>query len=86
MKTVRIYTIDGCPYCIELKEMLTKDNIEFVEVNVDLEENQIEYNELNRITKSDDVPIIRVGKNLLVPNISFQSINEAATLTKQFLA
>lgn len=86
MKTVRIYTIDGCPYCTELKEMLTKDNIEFVEVNVDLEENQIEYNELNRITKSDDVPIIRVGKNLLVPNISFQSINEAATLTKQFLA
>ena len=66
--------------------MLTKDNIEFVEVNVDLEENQIEYNELNRITKSVDVPIIRVGKNLLVPNISFQSINEAATLTKQFLA
>jgi len=82
---IRLYTIDNCPYCTELKELLMKENIEFTEVNVNLPENQDEYNKLHEITKSDDVPIIKVGKQLLVPNISFKSIKEGFDLTKKFL-
>jgi glutaredoxin len=82
---IKIYSIPECPYCIELKEILTKEGIEFTDVNVNLPENEAEYNKLHAITKSDDVPIVKVGKQLLVPNVSFRSIKEAAELTKKFL-
>ena len=26
---VVVYTMKGCPYCVELKELLVKENIEF---------------------------------------------------------
>lgn len=82
---VKIYSIPQCPYCTELKEKLTENNIEFLDVNVFLEENRDEYNMIIEKTNSDEVPIIRVGKQLLVPNVSFNSINEAFDLTNKFL-
>ena len=82
---IRLYTIPNCPYCTELKDLLIKEDIEFTEVNVNLPENQDEYNKLHEITKSDDVPIIKVGKQLLVPNISFKSIKEGFELAKKFI-
>jgi len=82
---VTIYSIPQCPYCNELKEKLTEANIEFKDVNVFLDENKTEYDAIVEKTKSDEVPIVRVGKQLLVPNISFHSISEAYDLTKKFL-
>jgi glutaredoxin 3 len=82
---VRIYSIENCPYCTELKEILTKEGIEFTDVNVNLPENEKEYDQIHEVTKSEEVPIVMVGKQLLVPNVSFQSIREAADLTKKFL-
>ena len=82
---VRIYTIKGCPYCEELKDLLTKDDVNFVEVDVSLDEHQKEYDKLFEITKSDDVPIVKVGKQILVPNVSFKTIQECCDLTKKFL-
>lgn len=82
---VKIYSIAECPYCKELKEILTTEGIEFVDVDVNLPENEAEWDKLHSITKSDDVPIVKVGKQLLVPNVSFRSIREAADLTKKFL-
>ena len=83
---VKVYTIEQCPYCSELKELLTKEGIEFTNVNVDLPENDTEYNQLHKITQSDDVPIVRVGKQLLVPNVSFRSISECCQLVIKFLS
>ena len=82
---IRIYTIPNCPFCSELKEILVKEGIEYTEVNVMLPENEKEYDKLYEITESDDVPIIKVGKHLLVPNKSFQSIREGVDLAKKFL-
>lgn len=83
---IKIYTITNCSFCAELKELLKTENIEFIDVNVDLDENEAEYNEINRISQSDDVPIIKVGKQLLVPNISFQSIKEGVYLIIKLLS
>jgi glutaredoxin 3 len=82
---IKVYSIPQCPYCTDLKEQLTADNIEFEDVNVLLTENQEEYKQVVEKTKSDEVPIVRVGKQLLVPNVSFHSIKEAFELTKKFL-
>lgn len=82
---VRVYSIPDCPYCTELKDIFTKEGIEFIDINVMLPENEKEYDDLHKIIKSDDVPVIKVGKQLLVPNVSFHSIRDAADLTKKFL-
>jgi glutaredoxin len=85
MDKVRIYSIENCPYCTELKEILTQEGVEFTDVNVNLPENEKEYDQIHEVTKSEEVPIVLVGKQLLVPNVSFQSIRECANLTKKFL-
>lgn len=85
MEKIKIYTIENCPYCVELKELLIKEGVEFTEVNVNLPENDAEYNKIHKITKSDDVPVIKVGKKLFIPNVSFRSISEVILLIKRFL-
>jgi glutaredoxin len=82
---VKIYSIPECPYCTELKEILTNEGVAFIDVNVNLPENDKEYNEIYEATQSDQVPIVRVKNQLLVPNVSFNSIREAADITKKFL-
>lgn len=82
---VKIYSIPNCPYCTELKEILKTEGVEFIDVDVMLEENEREYDALYKLTNSDDVPIIKVGKQILVPNVSFHSIREASLLVIKFL-
>jgi len=65
--------------------MLTNEGIEFIDVDVNLPENEEEFNKLYEITKCDDVPMVRVKNQVLIPNVSFRSINELFELTKQFL-
>ena len=84
MPKVFIYTIDSCPYCTELKEILTKEGVEFTDINVNLPENEKEYDKIYELTKSEMVSIIRVGKQLLVPEVSFKTIQEGAQLAKKF--
>ena len=83
---VTIYGFKDCPYCTELKDILTTEGIEFEDIDVNLPENQVEFNKVLEISKAEEVPIVKVGKQLLVPNVSFASIKEAAELVKKFLA
>jgi|688.fasta_scaffold289459_2 glutaredoxin 3 len=80
---IRIYSIPECPYCSDLKEKLTDQNIEFEDVNVFLEENVEEHKEVAEFTKSEEVPIVRVNKHFLVPNVSFHSIDECVETIKK---
>lgn len=83
---VTIYGFKGCPYCTELKEILTNEGIEFKDVDIELDENTEEFEKVREVSKADEVPIVKVGNQLLIPNVSFKSIKEAAELTKKFLA
>ena len=82
---VTIYGFKDCPYCTELKDILTSEGVEFKDVDINLPENEEEFNKIIEISKAEEVPIIKIGKQLLVPNVSFQSIKEAAELTVRFL-
>ena len=82
---VTIYGFKDCPYCTELKDILTAEGIEYKDVDVNLPENAEEFDKIMQISKAEEVPIVKVGKQLLVPNVSFRSIKEAAELTKKFL-
>ena len=75
----------NCPYCAELKELLTTENIEFNDIDIDDKEYEKEVNEIMEASKANEIPIIRVEKQLFVPNISFKSITEAVELTKKFI-
>mgnify|MGYP001558679060 CR=1 FL=1 len=82
---IRIYSIPKCPYCNELKELLQKENIEYKDIDVDLPENQKEFNKVLEIAKTEYLPIVLVNKRLLVANKSFQTILECVELIKKFL-
>jgi glutaredoxin len=82
---IKIYTMPTCIYCNELKEILKTENIEYQEVNIMLPENESEYDKICEITKSEQVPIVLVGNQLLVPEVSFKTIKESVELVKRFL-
>lgn len=82
---VTIYSIPSCPYCNELKEILTERNIKFRDVDVNLPENEKEFDRIYAVTKSDDVPTVMVYNQLLVPERSFKTIEECADLIVRFL-
>lgn len=82
---VRIYTIQKCVYCNELKTLLKQENIEYKEIDVDLKENEQEFNKILEIAKTEYLPIILVNKRILTSEKSFNTIIQAVNLIKKFL-
>lgn len=83
---ITLYTFPECPYCKDLKERLTTEGIEYLDINVNLPENAEEFGKVVAVSNSQEVPIIKIKTQLFIPNISFQTIVEAVELTKKFLA
>ena len=83
---VTIYSFPECPYCKELKEIYDNEGIKYRDVNISLEENLEEWNSIAEASKAEEVPVVKIDRQLLVPNVSFQSIREAVEITKKFLA
>ena len=86
MKIVKIYSFKECPYCNELKARLTAMNIEYIDVDVMLPENKNDYNMVVEFTKCHDLPIISIDYQLLIPETSFRSIEQAAEVTRNLLS
>jgi len=82
---ITLYGFPDCPYCSEMKSLFVAEGIKFRDVNVDLPENEEEFRQIVEIANAEEVPIIRIGKQLLVPNKSFHSITEGFELTKKLL-
>jgi glutaredoxin len=82
---VTIYTMQNCPYCADLKELLTTENIEFNNIDIFDKEHEKEVSDIMEVSKAQEVPIIRIEKQLFIPNVSFKSITEAVELTKKFI-
>ena len=48
---VIVYTMKGCPFCVDFKEILTNEGIEFFDR--DIEEYKDEYDTFVQITEND---------------------------------
>jgi glutaredoxin len=82
-KAVVLFTMKSCPFCVELKEMLDKSNIQFVDRDID--EYEEEYNMFVNITENDYVPAFMLIEDpeteeplteLFAPDRDFDDINE----------
>ena len=61
---VKIYTTTHCPYCVMAKDFFKKNNVEYEEVNVELDEAAAE----EMIEKSGQlgVPVIDVDGQIII--------------------
>lgn len=80
-----VYSIPNCPYCKTLKDNLTERGIEFTDVDVSLDENDAKFDEIMKVSGTDSVPTVTVGKNLLAPDVNFSSIDQATELIEYIL-
>ncbi len=78
--------MQNCPYCAELKELLTTENIEFNDIDIFDKKHEKEVGEIMEASKAEEVPIVRIEKQLFIPNVSFKSITEACYLVKKILS
>ena len=93
MKVTIIYTMKGCPYCVMIKEELEKENIPFLERDID--EYQEEYDEFSKATENEYVPALMLltldekddatNVQLLVPERDFNDIYEGVKMVKRYL-
>lgn len=84
MSTVKVFTIESCPYCKTIKSKLDAEGIEYKEVDAD--ENEETFEKLSEKAGSDNVPMVVVNKKLLVPDVSFTTIDNAVEQVKNILS
>ena len=82
-KKVLIFTMEGCPWCTKLKEQLDDAGIEYVARDVD--EYSTMYDKFVEITDSELLPALLIGKQALVPQKSFNTIDEAVSTVQGLL-
>lgn len=92
MKVTVVYTMKGCPFCTQMKEELEKNNILFIERDID--DFEEEYEEFVKVTKNEYVPslmLITLDKNdepynvkLLAPDRDYSDIYEGVSMVKDY--
>ena len=83
---VIVYTMKGCPFCTDFKDMLTKEGIEFFDR--DIEVYKEEYDIFSKITENDMIPALLViegdGKDhksfLYAPDRNYNELTEAVDI------
>ena len=86
---VIVYTMEGCPFCTEFKDMLTKEGIEFFDRDIDKYEK--EYEIFSEVTDNDMIPALLIiegdGKDhqsfLYAPDRNYVELTEAVDIIKQ---
>lgn len=82
---IRVFGIEGCSYCEEIKTKLNEGNIEYRYIDIDLPENEKESDEVFSVAQTDRVPVIVVNRTILAPEKSFETIDEAYETIKRFI-
>ncbi len=82
---IKVYTIPNCPFCTKLKGLLDDIKLEYDVIDVSLDEHEVEFEEISKLSGSESVPMITVGRNLLAPDVNFSTIEQASELVKYIL-
>lgn len=82
--------MQGCPYCVEMKDKLTEAGIDFVDRDIELHED--EYNLFVEITENDYVPSFMIVESpednpksyLFAPERDYNEIDEGVNIIKEY--
>lgn len=81
MKKVTVYTTDFCPYCKRAKDLLTRKNIPFQEV--DLTHDDEKRKELERKTGFMTVPMIFIGDEFVGGSDDLHALERSGKLDEK---
>jgi glutaredoxin len=94
MKIVVLYTMKGCPFCSMIKDELNKEDIIYVER--DIEEFDEEYQEFSETKQNEYVPAFMLltiddednatDIKLMAPEDDFNDIYDGVTKIKEYLS
>ena len=91
-KLVILFTMEGCPYCVQMKDQLTESGIHFVERDID--KHGDEYDMFVEITENEYVPSFMIVESpnsdehksyLFAPERDFNEIEEGVSIIKEHL-
>jgi len=89
-KLVILFTMEGCPYCVQMKDQLTESEIDFVER--DINEHKDEYDMFVEITENEFVPAFMIVESpdtddhksyLFAPERDYDEIEEGVAIIKE---
>jgi glutaredoxin len=86
---VIVYTMKGCPFCVDFKKMLKEEGVEFFDRDID--EYKDEYNIFSEITDNDMIPALLIiegsGKDyksfLYTPEKNYNELTEALQIINE---
>ena len=90
-KLVILFTMEGCPYCVQMKDQLKESDIDFVER--DIEEHKDEYDMFVEITENEFVPAFMIVESpdtddhksyLYAPERDYNEIEEGVAIIKEY--
>jgi len=61
---VTVYSTPTCPFCIQVKEYLTENKVEFVDVDVSIDQEKAQ--EMIKKSGQMGVPVIEIGEELVI--------------------
>lgn len=88
-KHLILFTMEGCPYCHDFKEMLNKEQIEFTDL--DINEHSDEYDMFSNIVDNDLVPAFMIldtegsPTTFMAPDRDYEELDEALEKIKGIL-
>lgn len=80
MASVRIYTKDPCPYCVRAIRLLTEKNIDFEEI--DLTDQWEEMDRIKNETGWRTMPVILIHGKLVGGYDDLKALNESGELDR----
>ncbi len=89
-KLLFIFTMEGCPYCVQMKDNLKESKIDFIER--DIFEHKDEYEMFVEVTQNDFVPAFMIIENpdkdgeksyLFAPDRDYEDIEEGVSIIKE---
>lgn len=90
-KLVVLFTMEGCPFCVDMKKMLIDEGIDFVDRDID--EHEEEYDLFVEITQNEYVPAFMLienpenefKSNLFAPDRDFSDITDGVKIIKEWI-